>query len=121
MVVTDMSSRIRRSRLLASISQSELARRIGIQRSAVTQWERNDGTTPSVAHLAQIASETAVCFEWLATGRGPTRPNPGSFDTAILPQDLAFDELESRVLAGLRRLSRRKREAIVQMIESLSR
>ncbi|MET0583177.1 MAG: helix-turn-helix transcriptional regulator [Pseudoxanthomonas sp.] len=118
--MTSMSLRIRRSRLLASLSQSELARRIGIQRSAVTQWERNDGTVPSVGHLAQIALETSVCFEWLATGRGPTLPDAGLFDAAVLPQDFAQDELESRMLVALRRVAPRKRETVVQLVELLS-
>lgn len=118
--MTSMSLRIRRARRLAAVTQSELARRIGVQRSAVTQWENAGGTTPSVVHLAQIACEMRVCFEWLATGRGPARPEEGAFDDAAMLQDFAFDEVESRVLIGLRRLSRRRRDAIVKIVELLS-
>lgn len=115
-----MSSRIRRARTLAGLTQSEVARRLGVQRSAVTQWERDQGTTPSVNHLAQIACETNVCFEWLATGRGASRPETGAFDAAVVIDDYARDELESRVLIGLRRVARRKREAVATIIELLS-
>lgn len=118
--MTSMSARIRRARALASLTQAELARRIGVQRSAVTQWEREGGTTPSVSHLAQIASETAMCFEWLATGRGPSRPEVGIFDSAVMVQDYARDELESRVLIGLRYMANRKKEAAAKIIEVLS-
>ncbi|MDR7136023.1 transcriptional regulator with XRE-family HTH domain [Lysobacter niastensis] len=115
-----MASRIRRARTMAALTQTELARRLGVQRSAVTQWERDHGTSPSVGHLAQIACETKVNFEWLATGRGESVPEPGAFDMAVVVQDYARDELESRALIGLRRVAPRKREAVVKVIELLS-
>jgi transcriptional regulator with XRE-family HTH domain len=115
-----MPSRIRRARIMAHLTQAELARRLGVQRSAVTQWERDAGTHPSVSHLAEIASETQVCFEWLATGRGECQPGDGALDTAVTIQDFARDELESRVLLSLRRVNRRKREAIAKVIEVLA-
>lgn len=118
--VFSIYTRIRRARSLAGLTQTEVARRVGVQRSAVTQWERKGGTTPSVCHLAQIACETQVCFEWLATGRGPCNPEAGEFDSAVIVEDFARDELESRVLQGLRRVPDRKREALVQVVELLS-
>ncbi|MBU8975458.1 helix-turn-helix domain-containing protein [Lysobacter sp. MMG2] len=115
-----MSSRIRRSRVAARLTQAELARRLGVQRSAVTQWERDAGTHPSVAHLAQIACETQVYFEWLATGRGESHPEAGALDTAVTMQDYARDDVESRALESLRRVSGHKREAVVRVIELLA-
>ena len=115
-----ISTRIRRARTQAGLTQTEVARRLAVQRSAVTQWEREGGTTPSVGHLAQIACETRVCFEWLATGRGPSNPDAGAFDAALVIDDFARDELESRILQGLRRVSDRKREAVVRVVEMLS-
>ncbi|MCY7355855.1 MAG: helix-turn-helix domain-containing protein [Lysobacter sp.] len=118
--MNSMSSRIRRARTLATMTQSELAHRVGVNRSAVTQWERSGGTTPSVDHLARIACETAVCFEWLATGRGASQPESGAFETALMVQDFARDEWESRVLSGMRRLSGRKKEVATLIVELLS-
>jgi len=115
-----MPSRIRRARTLASLSQAELARRVGVKGSAVTQWESQSGTTPSVDHLAQIARETGVYFEWLATGRGPSRPVEGEFDVALVVEDYVRDELESRVLAAMRQLTKRKKESLVLIVELLA-
>lgn len=115
-----MPLRIRSARTQSAMTQVELARRLGVQRSAVTQWERDHGTTPSVSHLAQIARETDVSFEWLATGRGPSRANGQDFVTAVVVQDYALDELESRLLAATRRLSSRRREAVVRLLEVLA-
>ena len=71
MTMKDMWNRIRRARLSAGLSQAALAKETGVRRSAVTQWEKEGGTSPSVANLARIAVVTQVHFEWLATGRGP--------------------------------------------------
>lgn len=115
-----MSCRIRRARVSTGLTQSELARRLGIQRSAVTQWERAGGTNPSLGHLASIACETGVTFEWLATGRGAARPGEGEFDIALVADDYARDELETRMLAALRRISGRRREAAVKVVELIA-
>lgn len=115
-----MASRVRRARTLVAMSQAELARRVGVERSAVTQWERQQGTTPSVNHLAQIAVITGVHFEWLATGRGQSQPEPGAFEAALVVEDFARDAVESSALTALRRLSARRRVAAVQILELLS-
>ncbi len=116
----DMCDRIRRSRLTAGLSQSQLAQETGVRRSAVAQWEREGGTCPSVTHLAQIAIVTQVHFEWLATGRGPGRPQDGN--------DLPIPEItpaernphEAEILCLLRKMTPRKRKvarAIIEMLE----
>lgn len=115
-----ISTRIRRARTLAAITQAELARRVGVQRSAVAQWESAGGTSPSVTHLARIATETVVCFEWLATGRGPSRPDPSQLEIAVMTQDFALDELESRALQALRRISPPKKRKLIQVLELLA-
>jgi transcriptional regulator with XRE-family HTH domain len=116
-----MPLRIRRARTAALLSQKDLADRVGVHRSAVTQWEQAIGTNPSVDHLARIACETCVCFEWLATGRGQRQPVPGEFETAAIMADYARDELESRILESVRRAPARRREALACAIELLVR
>lgn len=111
--------RIRRARSLSRITQAELARRLDVKRSAVSQWESAHGTTPSVPHLIRIAVETGTCFEWLATGRGPSRLEHDVSDALVL-KDFAQDELESRGLFALGRLSREKKRVAVTIIELLS-
>lgn len=115
-----LSTRIRRARTIGAVTQAELARRVGVQRSAVAQWESANGTSPSLAHLARIAYETSVCFEWLATGRGPSRPEQGLFDLAVVTDDYALDHLESRALNALRRLGSNRKKTLVEAIELLS-
>ena len=101
--------------------QTALAGRIGIQRSAVTQWEHPHGTKPSVEHLILIATETASGFEWLATGRGPSALDPLDNTPALLEDDYVRDELEAQALAYLRRMPPAKKRMAVAILETMDR
>jgi transcriptional regulator with XRE-family HTH domain len=54
-------------------SQMEFARRLGVTRSAVSEWER-DKSKPSTGNLSRIAHLTGKGFDWLATGRAEKMP-----------------------------------------------
>lgn len=117
-----MCDRIRRARLTAGLSQSQLALEAGVRRSAVAQWEREGGTSPSVQHLARIAIVTQVHFEWLATGRGPGRPEAGN-DLPLSEETQARAERtvqETEILSMLRRMPARKRQVARAIIEMLN-
>lgn len=117
-----MCDRIRRARLTAGLSQTQLALRVGIRRSAVAQWERQGGTVPSVQNLSTVAIVTQVHFEWLATGRGPGRPGDGSELPAPeqAPGDSTRNAQETTILSLLRRMPPRKRQVAQAIIEMLN-
>jgi transcriptional regulator with XRE-family HTH domain len=72
-----VGARIAAARQAAGLSQSDLAREVGVTRGAAGQWEA--GTTqPSSANLGKIALATGFAYEWLATGRGRPRSNESS-------------------------------------------
>lgn len=114
-----LSLRIRRARRLAAISQTELARRVGVKRSAVTQWEHSNGTTPSVEHMIKIAVEAGVSFEWVATGRGQNAC-PVEQVSAVVLDDYAMDAHESKALSFLRGMTTAKKRIALQILEVLS-
>ena len=116
-----LSLRVRKARVQATLSQAELARKVGVKRSAVTQWEHPAGTTPSVDHLIKLALETGVNFEWLATGRGPTRCEGAEPIPAVIIDDYARDEHESLALTQFRRLSPSRRRMALEILEILAR
>lgn len=116
-----LSLRVRKARATARLSQAELATRVGVKRSAVTQWEHPAGTKPSVGHLIQIALETDVAFEWLATGRGPTRSNTAELVPPMIMDDFARDEHESQALNYLRHFSPSKRRMALEILAVMSR
>ncbi len=116
-----LALRIRKARSAAALSQAEVGRRIGVKRSAVTQWEHPSGTTPSVEHLIQIALETNVTFEWLATGRGASHSAEAEAGSAVMIDDYARDEHESLALGHLRLLSPVKRKIALDILGVLAR
>lgn len=117
--MVSMALRIRRSRTLVKMSQSGLARRVGVHRSAVTQWERGGGTRPCVEHLAAISIATNVPFEWLATGRGDPAHSPET-EVPAVALDIAFNETEARLLEVVRRLPKGRREAVFALMELIA-
>jgi transcriptional regulator with XRE-family HTH domain len=113
--------RIRRARTVRKLTQTQLATRIGVCRSAVAQWEQLKGTTPNVVHLTRIAETLEVSFEWLATGRGRLQLDADYESGERTPSDFARDELEERILLASRQLNARKRKAITALMEALTR
>lgn len=89
-----LSTRLREARRGARLTQLALAERIGVSRSAVAQWERTDGTSPSSAHLGLLAVALGCPYEWLATGRG---------HRTALPAD---EPTQSEIVANLRAFAR---------------
>jgi len=115
------SNRIRQARRSAKLSQGELAARLGVYRSVVTQWESTEGTHPTMEHLAQIAIATGASFEWLGTGRGRMKFTSDLVDEESLV-DVHFaaqDESEVCVLVGLRKLEFGHVQAVIDLIELL--
>ena len=119
-----LTNRIRQARRLARLSQSELSSYVHVARSAVAQWERRDGVTPTVRHLIDIAIATNTGIEWLATGRGPIHANYPNLiaDEAPVVNVLhqAQNTLEQRCLAAMRGLPLRESQAVVEMMEVIA-
>jgi len=61
------------------------ARRCGFGESLLRKYLQ--GSEPSATNLAKIADAAGVTLDWLATGRGPRRPEP--------KQSTDFQELEA--------------------------
>lgn len=120
--MTDLSCRVRRARRAASLSQSELAEKLDINRSAVAQWERPGGSSPTSTNLAKLAIATQTQFEWLATGRGRMRASEESGqDQALQLSVYAHDEVEERILLGLRKLKYWQSVVVADLVEGLGR
>ncbi|HEX7048026.1 MAG TPA: helix-turn-helix transcriptional regulator [Gammaproteobacteria bacterium] len=108
--------RIREAREQAGISQTELARLLGVTRSACSQWESSSGTAPRRERLEQLAALLGVSFEWLATGRGGTGLATAESDPAT-PATLPADQQELLLL--YRRLPARFRLAALNLLRDL--
>ena len=68
----DLPDRIRKCRLDADLTQSQLAAKLGVHRTALTLIEQGKQGVPSDL-LAEISKLFHVSADWLLTGRNPTR------------------------------------------------
>lgn len=64
---TTIGGRLRSAREAAGISQADIARKLGISRAAISQWEAND-TNPDIGRFGAIADAYGVAVDWLVTG-----------------------------------------------------
>jgi len=113
-----LSIRIRSARTQSGLSQLKLAERLGVSRSAVANWESTTAAvSPTLERLAELSIETAVSFEWLATGRGARAL---VHEPTALPGDHAIDPTERRLLQAFRNCRPALRESLLLMAEGAS-
>lgn len=69
---------------------------------------------PELQRLIEIATQQRVSFEWLSTGRGSVDGN----GLSVRETQGAYGDPEEMQLAGLvRRLSRKKRRALIELLD----
>ena len=64
---TTLAARIESARKRAGLSQAQLARRMGIERQSVQQWEHGE-TAPRQSRLTKLAQVLGVEAQWLLMG-----------------------------------------------------
>ncbi|WP_063801356.1 XRE family transcriptional regulator [Burkholderia ubonensis] len=65
-----LADRLRAALVEAKMNQSELARRVGVTRGAVSFWLNGDTTNLAGENLLKVAFVLSVSPTWLANGRG---------------------------------------------------
>lgn len=99
------------------MTQTGLADAVGVSRSAVANWESTRANTyPSTERLQRIASEMAVSYEWLATGRGSPAPDDSEIPAA--DAELVEDPMERLLLQGFRASNEQMRQGLLVIVES---
>ncbi|WP_422101975.1 LexA family protein [Vreelandella sp.] len=74
----EFKDRLKKARKLAGLNQAELAQKIGVQQTSISDLER--GKSKSTSFATQIAHELGVSALWLATGKGEM--NAGAVSSA---------------------------------------
>lgn len=112
-----LAQRIRQARRSASLTQAQLAGKVQVDRSAVAQWERKEGSHPSAENLIKIALVTETNFDWLATGRGKSHVEEAEQVSALVLRHFAQTDLEERILLAFRNASIRRQIALIRLAE----
>jgi transcriptional regulator with XRE-family HTH domain len=84
----EFGRRVVRIRMERGMSQIELARKLGIDRSRLGKWERGLHS-PSFAQLVDLARVLEVSADELLTGRKPAKPAKKPVDREMLASVLA--------------------------------
>lgn len=117
-----LALRIKESRKAAKISQAALSAQLGLDRSAVAQWECDNAVGPTVANLRRIALATGVSFEWLVTGRGARFVGgEGQDPPAIVMDYIAQSEIEERLLLAFRSVPALDQVSLLELVEKAAR
>jgi transcriptional regulator with XRE-family HTH domain len=118
-----LCERIRSARREAKLSQTDLARQLGVTPSAAAQWEHLRGTSPGLQRMQAIARVTKVNFQWLITGHGLRRKNKSAeLDTvSAVKFDLyAQDAEEELLLLSFRSLSVSERATLSSFLAAVA-
>lgn len=112
--------RVREARKLAKLTQEALALELNVSRGAVSQWETEGGTSPSVQNLASLARRSGMSFEYLATGRGPkVFGSPISSEDASISRPLSHPQRQ--LLKHFDALTPGQRRALVDLLLQFAR
>lgn len=82
----EFKDRLKKARKNAGLNQAELAARIGVQQTSISDLER--GKSKSTSYASQIAYELGVSALWLAAGKGDmyeVAENAASYDSNVAP------------------------------------
>ena len=72
----DIPSSLRAYRVAAGLTQADLALRVGVSQSAISDWETGE-TTPSVRSIVLLAGALGISTDELLGVQGTPRPDAG--------------------------------------------
>lgn len=112
-------TRIRKARIKAGFSQSQLAVVLNIHRSAVSQWETPNGSLPTLENLIRLADLTDVNLDWLGVGRGKMHFKVNPEDShGVLVEHYAHDHDEVNLLANFRSMPITAKKALMSFFDA---
>jgi transcriptional regulator with XRE-family HTH domain len=116
--IATFGDRMTAAREAAGMTQEALAKRLGVKKSTLRNWE-NDVAEPRANRLSMLAGLLNVSMMWLINGEGEGIDGP---DVETVPSDLTDIILEIREMKSelhykaeqLARLEKRLRKLMVQ-------
>ena len=97
--VATLGDRLARARDAAGMTQSQLARRLGVKLATVRNWE-DDRSEPRANRLQMLSGLLNVSFIWLMTGRPADESAPADETVPTGLPDILSELRELRVLQG---------------------
>ena len=113
-----MKERLKLLRKQLGISQSDLAKRIGVTRSAVSRLESGD-INFTEQMVKSICRELNVNYDWFKDGDGEMFEAIPDGLVDELSQEFDLDDLDRRIILGYLQLNDADRAVIKRYIQSL--
>lgn len=112
--MSSFGDRLRAARAARGLTQDELADLIGVTKSAVSAWE-NDREAPSFDKLSGLREHLRTSLDTLVCAETTN----GHVGEATLPygEDSPASRDEVRLLRRVRRLSERRRKALITLLD----
>ena len=101
---TPIGERLKFIRKLKGMTQTQLAKAIGVDQSAISQIERGDSKGANAENLLKIAAVLQTNPQWLLTGRGDkdlSNFHPDDSEVTRLANNLPSDKKAAWIAAGL--------------------
>ncbi len=89
---TTFGDRLAGARELAGMTQAELARRLGVKKKTLDDWE-HDLRDPRAMRLSMLAGLLNVSLLWLLTGEGDGPGDPGIATSYVRGGEQLMDEI----------------------------
>jgi len=101
--MSGISERIKVCRKKAELTQEQLSSKVGVTKSAISQWESGDATKTSGIYLAAAASALNVDLNWLITGKvnytdACRTDDPTQMQVRERPQELYTETEDERII-----------------------
>lgn len=113
-----MKERLKLIRDQLGMSQTELARRVGVTRSTVSKLESGD-INFTEQMIKSICREFNVNYFWLTEGEGDMFDAVPESVVDELAQQYALDDLDKRIILGYLHLNDAERDAIKKYIKDV--
>lgn len=121
--MSSAASRLRSHRAELGWTQGELAQKLSVSRSAVAQWENDEGSLPSTASFMKLAVVLGCSFEWLATGQGTRESGTAApEDSAAAAVDLRYfarSDAEEQMISAFRVLVESDQKLVGSLLSSM--
>jgi transcriptional regulator with XRE-family HTH domain len=91
---TTFGDRLAGAREMASMTQPELAKRLGVKKKTLDDWE-NDVRGPRAMRLSMLAGLLNVSLLWLLTGEGDGPGDPGEATSYVRGSHQLLDEIRA--------------------------
>ncbi|QIE47456.1 helix-turn-helix domain-containing protein [Pseudohalocynthiibacter aestuariivivens] len=114
---TTFGDRVAGAREQAGMSQAQLAKRLGIKKKTLEEWE-NDHSEPRANRLSMMAGLMNVTITWLLTGQGE---GPGDPEGASLSREASELLSEVREISVQMRLASERLNRVEKELQTLLR